>query len=111
MQESDILIIGVGAAGCACALRAADLGLSVTLITSSNEPEKGSNTSWAQGGIIYRSPDDDPALLAKDIQRAGVGICLDEAVDLLARRGPEIVRETPHRALQGPLRSLRGWTT
>jgi L-aspartate oxidase len=93
MQESDILIIGVGAAGCACALRAADLGLSVTLITSSNEPEKGSNTSWAQGGIIYRSPDDDPALLAKDIQRAGVGICLDEAVDLLARRGPEIVRE------------------
>jgi succinate dehydrogenase/fumarate reductase flavoprotein subunit len=56
MQESDILIIGVGAAGCACALRAADLGLSVTLITSSNEPEKGSSTSWAQGGIIYTRP-------------------------------------------------------
>lgn len=92
-MEADLLVIGVGAAGCACALRAADLGLNVTLVTSSPEPDKGSNTSWAQGGIIYRSPDDDPKLLENDIQQAGVGICLDEAVALLARRGPDIVRE------------------
>lgn len=93
MQETDLLIIGTGAGGCACALRAADLGMAVTVVTTSKELDEGSNTSWAQGGIIYRSPDDDPRLLATDIQRAGVDICLDEAVDLLTRRGPEIVSD------------------
>jgi len=93
MDQADLLIIGVGAAGCAAALRAADLGLQVIILTSSATPERGSNTSWAQGGIIYRGPDDQPALLAKDVHEAGCGICSEEAVDLLATRGPDIVRE------------------
>lgn len=92
-METDLLVIGVGAAGCACALRAADLGMSVALVTAGTAPEKGSNTSWAQGGIIYRSPDDDPNLLAQDIHRAGGGICFDPAVQLLASRGPSIVED------------------
>lgn len=92
-MTSDILIIGAGAAGCACALRAADAGLSVIVLSNSDKPDWGSNTSWAQGGIVYRGRDDSPELLARDIQEAGVGICSEEAVDLLARRGPEIVKE------------------
>lgn len=91
--QSDLLIIGVGAAGAACALRAADLGLSVVAITSSRAPDKGSSSSWAQGGIIFRGTDDPPELLMADIQRAGVGICNPEAVSLLAHRGPDIVQE------------------
>lgn len=92
-METDVLVIGVGAAGCACALRAADLGMSVALVTSGLHPDKGTNTSWAQGGIIYRSEDDSPDLLAQDIHRAGAGICFDPAVRLLAERGPNLVRE------------------
>lgn len=91
--NSDVLIIGAGAAGASCALRAADLGLSVVLLTGSSQADKGSATSWAQGGIIYRGIGDSPESLAGDIHRAGVGICRKKAVDLLARRGPDLVRE------------------
>jgi L-aspartate oxidase len=93
MDKADLLVIGIGAAGASCALRAADLGYDVIVITGLGSASKGSNTSWAQGGIIYRSPDDDPALLEQDIHTAGVGICNDFAVHLLARRGPELVKE------------------
>lgn len=92
-METDVLVIGVGAAGCACALRAADLGLSVTLVTAGSRPEKGSNTSWAQGGIIYRGIGDRPELLMEDIHNAGAGICFEPAVRLVSGRGPDIVRE------------------
>lgn len=92
-KKSDLLIIGAGAAGAACALKAADLGLSVTLVDGAEEPERNSNTSFAQGGIIYRGLNDNPEKLARDIHRAGVGVCRKGAVDLLATRGPKIVEE------------------
>ncbi len=92
-MESDVLVIGVGAAGAACALRAADLGLSVVVMTGSSQPDRNSNTSWAQGGIIYRGENDSPEMLSRDIEEAGDGICSKEAVHLLATRGPEVVRE------------------
>lgn len=92
MPVSDLLVIGVGAAGSACALRAADLGFDVTILTNTPTTQAGSNTSWAQGGIIYRGAEDPPELLARDIHHAGAGICLPEAVDQLAQRGPELVR-------------------
>ncbi len=92
-MTSDLLIIGAGAAGCAAALRAADLGLNVTLLSSLRDPADGSNTSWAQGGIIYRGIDDSPESLASDISTAGANICRDEAVHLISTRGPEIVRD------------------
>ncbi len=92
-MDADVLVIGVGAAGAACALRAADLGLSVVLISPNQKGEKGTNTSWAQGGIIYRGPEDSPELLARDIQRAGGDISSDRAVKLLVERGPDIVQE------------------
>jgi hypothetical protein len=39
----------------------------------------------AQGGIIYKAPDEnEPALLAADIHTAGAGECSDPAVQLLA---------------------------
>ncbi len=93
MEQCDILIIGSGVAGCAAALTAADAGLDVVLLTNARAPEKGSNTSWAQGGIIYRAADDSPELLAQDIQTAGDHICHEPAVRLVAERGPQLVKD------------------
>jgi len=68
--ETDVLIIGCGIGGGTAALKLAQAGVKVTLITRSHEPAN-TNTAWAQGGIIYRGHDDSPQLLAEDIDRAG----------------------------------------
>jgi L-aspartate oxidase len=90
---ADLLVLGAGIAGCAAALRAADLGASVVLVA---KDELGaSNTGWAQGGIIGLAPPeegDSPELLASDIESAGAGLCRVEAVRLLAEEGPRLCR-------------------
>jgi len=92
-SQSDVLFIVSGVAGCAAALKAADLGLTVSLLTNSKTPDTGSNTSWAQGGIIYTGPGDAPELLSRDIVVAGDGIGHAPAIQLLAERGPRLVEE------------------
>ncbi len=93
MEVADFLVIGMGAAGCAAALRAADLGLDVLIVSHLSKPEEESNTSWAQGGIVYRAEGESPEDLVNDIVRAGRHICYLPAVRLLAERGPEIVEQ------------------
>ncbi len=90
--ETDVLIIGCGIAGSTAALQLAAAGVPVTVVTRAQKPEE-SNTYYAQGGIIYRSPADSPALLAEDINRAGAGHCNPTAVNLLAETGPQLVKE------------------
>jgi L-aspartate oxidase len=93
MNHSDLLVLGAGIAGCAAALRAADLGASVVLIAK--DDLGGTNTAWAQGGIIGLAPPeagDSPDLLAADIEGAGAGLCRREAVRLLAEEGPGLCR-------------------
>lgn len=92
MPTTDLLIIGAGAAGAACALRAADDGLNVTVVTNSPKADERSNTSWAQGGIVYRGEGDSPESLSKDILDAGCGISLPEAISHLAENGPPLVK-------------------
>src|SRR6187399_746002 len=89
--ESDVLIIGTGIAGATVALTLADAGIPVTLVTRGKAPED-SNTLWAQGGIIYTSPEDSPAQLAEDVLRAGAGHSFPHAVQILAEEGPGAVR-------------------
>ena len=91
-HEADILVIGSGLAGCAAALGAARAGGRVTMLTKAARPEE-SNTLYAQGGVIYRSRDDSPELLARDIIVAGAGLCDPEAVALLCSEGPRLVKE------------------
>ena len=90
---ADLLVLGAGIAGCAAALRAADLGARVDLVA---KDDLGStNTAWAQGGIIGLAPPeagDSPRLLAADIEAAGAGLCRPEAVQLLAEEGPGLCR-------------------
>lgn len=92
-KSADVLVIGSGVAGAATALAAADRGLEVIVLTNAGKADKGSSTSWAQGGIIHTGPGDSPELLVKDIQEAGVGICDERAAWMLATRGPELVQK------------------
>jgi len=90
--ECKALIIGCGVAGNATALRLANRGIKVTVISAAEDPHNCA-TYWAQGGIIYKSEDDTPALLASDVHRAGAGVCDDVAVQKLAVEGPGRVEE------------------
>ena len=89
---SDALVIGSGAAGCACALRAAALGLDVIILSDASDPLE-SSSDYAQGGIVARPPGDTPEELAADIIAAGDGLCNPEAVQLLAEKIPDVVDE------------------
>ena len=88
--RTDCLVIGAGLAGSAYALRAAELGLSVELLSLA-EPLVA-NSGWAQGGIIYDTAP-DPAALARDIVAASDGTANPIAVDHLVREGPAAVEE------------------
>ncbi len=86
----DVLVLGTGAAGCAAALKAADHGARVLLVTKGSGIID-SNTAHAQGGIIARGRQDSPDLLMEDILNAGDGMCWPPAVRQLANDGPPLV--------------------
>ncbi|HKD11089.1 MAG TPA: FAD-dependent oxidoreductase [Thermoanaerobaculia bacterium] len=91
-DTTDVLVLGTGVAGCAAALAAARGGAEVTLVTRAAQARE-SNTYYAQGGIVARPPGDTPEQLARDIERAGDGLCFPDAVELLAREGPDLVQK------------------
>lgn len=90
--ECKALILGCGVAGNAAALRLANQGIKVTMLAAAEDPNNCA-TYYAQGGIIYKSDDDTPALLSSDVHRAGAGVCEDIAVQKLAVEGPGRVEE------------------
>ncbi|KAE9025187.1 L-aspartate oxidase [Phytophthora fragariae] len=90
--ECKALILGCGVAGNAAALRLANQGIKVTMLAAAEDPNNCA-TYYAQGGIIYKSEDDTPALLSSDVHRAGAGVCDDVAVQKLAVEGPGRVEE------------------
>jgi L-aspartate oxidase len=90
--ETDVLVIGCGIAGAAAALRLAeDRQRQVLVVTRTKSPEE-SNTRYAQGGIVGRGQGDSADLLARDVANAGAGLCLPEAVSILAQEGPDLVQ-------------------
>jgi L-aspartate oxidase len=100
-QERDLLVIGTGISGLACALAAAEEGRNVAIL--SKEPViTECNTWYAQGGIVATGEKDSPELLAKDIIEAGDSINRFAAVELLAREGPALVEELLVRRLGVP---------
>src|SRR5512141_3014455 len=103
-----VLVLGSGIAGLTTAYRLARRGVKVLVLTKAANPAE-CNTAWAQGGIIYFGKGDSQASLAKDILRAGAGLCRPEAVELLARRGPEVVKSVLLRDVGVPFsRTRRG---
>lgn len=91
-RRTDVLVLGCGVAGSSAALKAAEQGLQVTMVTSATDP-LDCNSYWAQGGIIYKAKDDSPALLAQDIFSAGAGVNDPQAVNKLAVEGPACVED------------------
>lgn len=90
-MKTDFLVIGSGAAGLSFALKAADLG-HVTIVTKGEMVE--SNTNYAQGGIcsVTYAPDTFEKHI-HDTLVCGVGKCNPEAVELVVRRAPELIRD------------------
>lgn len=91
-MQTDVLIIGCGIAGATAALQLArDTQRQITIITRA-EQAADSNSSYAQGGIIGRGPDDSVEMLEEDILTAGAGLSYPPAVRLLAELGPELLK-------------------
>ncbi len=89
--ETDILIIGSGAAGLYTAIKISEHH-DVTLISKTSLTQ--SNTQHAQGGIAaVTSKSDSPELHRQDTLIAGAGICSHEAVDILVNEGPSCIRD------------------
>ena len=57
-SQADVVVLGMGAAGCAAAIEAADAGVSVTLLEKMPEGREGGNTRIS-GGIWFNSLDPD----------------------------------------------------
>ncbi len=83
--DTDVLIVGSGAAGLRAAL-AASASANVTLITKTTLKE--SNTFYAQGGIaVAMNVDDTVALHVRDTCTAGCGLCDIRAVETMVSEG------------------------
>ncbi|MBN2104446.1 L-aspartate oxidase [bacterium] len=90
-DASDFLVIGSGVAGLSFALRAAEYG-TVTIITKKQRAD--TNTNHAQGGIAAVFGEDDSFHLhMQDTLEAGVGLCHQDAVNLIVQQAPEKIKE------------------
>jgi len=88
--RTDCLVIGAGLAGAAYALKAAQAGLDVQLLSMGGPYD--ANSDWAQGGIIYDTAG-ATGLLAKDILEASDGSANPAAIEQLVSEGPAAVEE------------------
>ncbi len=87
-----VLVIGSGLGGLFAAVRAADAGHTVTLVTKGELRE--SNTQHAQGGIAASLfVDDSPSAHLLDTLRAGAGLSDADAAQVLCDEGPDRVRD------------------
>lgn len=85
-----VVVVGSGLAGGVCALRAADAGCEVVLVTKGTLGE--GNTAYAQGGIAAVTAAGDSVLAhVDDTLRAGAGLGERAAVNTLASSGPGAV--------------------
>ncbi len=97
-SECDVAVVGGGAAGLWTALRAAEQGAAVCVI--SRTPLSQSASFWAQGGLAAAlEPGDSPARHAADTIAAGRGLCRPSAVRALVEEAPAAVRELRERGV------------
>ncbi|MCP4696965.1 MAG: L-aspartate oxidase [Gammaproteobacteria bacterium] len=85
--ETDVLIIGTGAAGLSLALELAEQA-KITIL--SKAALESCNTQYAQGGIsVVLGDDDSLASHVEDTLNAGAGLCDAEIVNFTVKQGPE----------------------
>ncbi|MFH0777269.1 MAG: L-aspartate oxidase [Candidatus Eisenbacteria bacterium] len=91
VKKSDFLVLGSGIAGLTFALKVAEAG-TVTIVTKKENFE--STTNYAQGGVACVLSDDDSfELHISDTMKCGAGLGRRQAVELIVRDGPRLVRE------------------
>ncbi len=95
----DVAVVGAGAAGLWVALKAAEHGASVVLL--SRTPLTESASFWAQGGLAAAlESGDSPQQHAADTIAAGRGLCRPSAVRVLTEAAPAAVEELLRRGVR-----------
>jgi L-aspartate oxidase len=90
--ETDIAVVGAGAAGLYAALCAARDGATVVLISAT--PLAQTASYWAQGGLAAALADDDSfELHLADTERAGRTLARRSAAEILVREAPACVED------------------
>lgn len=90
-KRVDFLVVGSGIAGLTFATKAAKHG-SVLVLTKKRKAD--SSTNYAQGGIAAVFGENDAAEFhIEDTIKAGEGLCHEEAVSIMVRDGPILVKE------------------
>ncbi|HWZ95940.1 MAG TPA: L-aspartate oxidase [Opitutaceae bacterium] len=91
-RHFDVLVIGSGIAGLSFALKVAQRGHSVAILTKKNKAD--SNTNFAQGGVaVVTAQTDDFDKHVRDTLVAGDGLCDERVVREIVRDGPARVQE------------------
>ncbi|CAI8303684.1 MAG: L-aspartate oxidase [Opitutia bacterium UBA7350] len=91
-HQFDVVVVGSGIAGLSFALKVAEAGKTVAIITKKNSAE--SNTNYAQGGIAaVTSCTDDIETHVADTLNAGDGLCDVAAVREILKDGPACIDE------------------
>lgn len=100
MSEAyDVVVIGSGIAGLSFALKVAEAGKRVAVITKKNSAE--SNTNYAQGGIAaVTSQTDDVEAHVADTLNAGDGLCDELVVREILADGPASIEELARRGVE-----------
>lgn len=97
-KSYDVIVIGSGIAGLSFALKVAEAGKRVAIITKKNSAE--SNTNYAQGGIAaVTSQTDDVEMHVADTLDAGDGLCDEAAVREILNDGAASIEELAHRGV------------
>ncbi|MGH9139350.1 MAG: L-aspartate oxidase [Acidimicrobiales bacterium] len=94
MPDLELLVLGSGVAGLSAAIRAAEHGLRVGVLTKGELDQ--ATTRWAQGGVAAALGGADPDstdLHLADTLAAGDGLCDVDAVRVLVDEGPDRVHE------------------
>ena len=88
--ETDLVVVGAGAAGLYAALTAAGTGARVALVSAT--PLARTASYWAQGGLAAAlAADDSPDLHRQDTERAGRNLVRASAATVLCREAPRTV--------------------
>ncbi|MFP4156523.1 MAG: L-aspartate oxidase [Opitutales bacterium] len=97
-KHYDVIVVGSGIAGLSFALKVAEAGHKVAIITKKNSAE--SNTNYAQGGIAaVTSATDDVEMHVADTLDAGDGLCDEAVVREILLDGPECINELIRRGV------------
>jgi L-aspartate oxidase len=90
--ETDIAVVGAGAAGLYAALCAARSGATVTLVSAT--PLAQTASYWAQGGLAAAlAADDSFDLHLRDTEQAGRALVRHSAAEILVREAPACVED------------------